>query len=223
VPSRATACLVLVTTALATAAPVAASPTTRTALARLGPHARGLGDDLARLARSGLPADLVETKIREGLAKGVPSERVAIVAQGMVRRIELVGLVARKYARGQKLGPLVRAGVAAHTAGVPLHLIDRLMAAADPLGTASTVLALTTVADLAGRDYPTRASVELVEALLARPAHRDELARALGTVEAAGQRLAGDKDRAVAAVLADVRQGRSLRPAMATNADDDQD
>lgn len=201
---------------VALASVATAQPRRTGAASRLGADGKGLQQQIDDLAREGLPAELVELKIQEGLAKGVDPVRVAVTARGMVNRVRLVSLVVRKHThRGNHTRVAVRAGVAAHAAGLTYPDIDRIASAAAVRAPASIAVGLHAAADLRGRGYPRERTVDLVVALLGRDTHGDELPRALAAVDAVRRNLALSPAEAVDRVATAVEAGAGLREAVA--------
>src|SRR5216110_248060 len=104
----------------------AAPPATLPQDARLEPVRARLESLVARTNQAGLPADLVVSKVREGLAKGVPAERIEAAANRLAESLEL----ARRFVAERRSGPapaLVRALAEARSAGVELSETDALV------------------------------------------------------------------------------------------------
>ena len=161
--------------------------------------------------RRGLPARLVADKVLEGLAKGVPPDRVAAVAAALVGRLaEADVLLRRVEARGP--APAADRGAAladlaqVFAAGVTPAAVDGLMAGG-PAKADAVVAAATAVAALARRGVPAAESLGLGRALVARPTSAPEVGAAFDAWRAAGGRepreFLADAERRVS-------EGRSL-------------
>ena len=114
-----------------------------------------------------LPADLLVSKVREGLAKGVPAERIEAATQRLAE-----GLVAARQfvtARHPEVSPpveLVRALAEARLAGVDLAAADPIVRGSRP--TADTARAVAVLTDLSLRGYPTGRASDLLEQVFSR-------------------------------------------------------
>ncbi len=170
------------------------------------------------LARADLPADLVVNKVLEGTAKGVERARIVAAARGIASEIQLVARVVYRHELAPRADRrvLVRAGVSAHIAGVPLPDVDRIVAAGVREGGAPAVAALYAAADLRGQGYPTDATVDLVVGLSGRDRYSDELGRVLAVTEAARHRTGLDRRVVVERLAAAVARGADLAAAART-------
>jgi hypothetical protein len=143
-----------------------------------------LEEILARAAKDGLPADLIASKVREGLAKGVAPEAIRGAAERLAGSLD----GAARFLRTQR-GPqaatagaaapsplLIRAVAEANLAGVEAEGLLPLVASKD--SDAVVARAIEVVTDLTMRGYPSRRSGVVVRDI----ADRD--ARSLGRVVA---------------------------------------
>jgi hypothetical protein len=128
-------------TLLALVAMIGAVPATLTAQAATAEAQ--INAALERVQQAGIPADLVQMKVREGQAKGIPAQRIAAAAQ-------------------HRADALVRAQDALTRTGVqPTR--DDLVAGADAIGAGVSVAALGAAADMAPGGQRTVAIAVLTE------------------------------------------------------------
>ena len=143
-----------------------------------------LEEILARAAKDGLPTDLIASKVREGLAKGVAPEAIRGAAERLAGSLD----GAARFLRAQR-GPgsatpaapapsplLIRAVAEANLAGVEAEGVQPLVASVD--SDAVVARAIEVVTDLTMRGYPSRRSGAVVRDI----ADRDP--RSLGRVVA---------------------------------------
>jgi hypothetical protein len=156
------------------------------ALALLLASARSLGapPDDARLAsvsaeltatytaasRDSVPESILSDKVREGLAKGVPAARIALVVRDLERAL---ADAERQAAPHVTLPPatLLKAMVAARTAGAARDDLDGLLRQNAARGTAAVERALDVVVDLSQHGYPAALAAHAIAAVLAREPH----------------------------------------------------
>jgi hypothetical protein len=135
-----------------------------------------------RANRGGLPAEMIVSKVREGLAKGVDPTRIEAAAVRLTDSLE----AAQRYVTTRRPGspapvPLVRAVAEARLAGVTLTAIDPLVLPdrAEP----PTRRAVEVVTDLSLRGYPPDGAAAFVKNVLARDvAGLDRIPAALETL-----------------------------------------
>ncbi|HEY8427271.1 MAG TPA: hypothetical protein VIL20_02815 [Sandaracinaceae bacterium] len=133
--------------------------------ARLAPVRTRLERALAAARSEGLPSEWLLDKIAEGLSKRVPAPRIAAAVDALLVRIRAADAMVREVpgARGEERRRLVRAAVDALAAGAPpegLGALVREVARGDRSGGPARVReALTTVAELAERDFGGEAAV----------------------------------------------------------------
>jgi len=140
---------------------------------------------LARATREGLPAELIASKVREGLAKGVAPEAIRGAAERLAGSLD----GAARFLRTQRAAPpapgtpaaapstqLIRAVAEANLAGVSADGLLPLVASHD--SDAVVARAIEVVTDLTMRGYPSSRSGTVVREI----ADRD--ARSLGRVVA---------------------------------------
>ena len=146
---------------VAEAAPPAALP----ADARLESVRGHLETLIARTAEAGLPADMLVSKVREGLAKGVPADRIELAAVRLAESLE----ASRRFVNERRAAPapqLVRAVAEARIAGVELGETDALVRGERPVAEAARAVEVLT--DLTLRGYPAGRSSSVVRDVLAR-------------------------------------------------------
>jgi hypothetical protein len=150
--------------------------------ARLAPVRPRLEQLVEKTAAAGLPADVVVSKVREGLAKGVDPARIEAAATRLAESLE----VARRFAAERRPGAspsaaMVRALAHAKMAGLELDATDSVVRGAT--GDAPTARAVEVLADLARRGYPSARSSHVVRDVLTRdPAALERLPAALETI-----------------------------------------
>jgi len=142
----------------------------------------------------GLPSRPVADKVLEGIAKGIPAERVAAVATALVARLgEADGLL--QGTRSMGLAPPADRAAAladlAHAlgAGVDRSAVEALAAAARGKGSAAdVVVAAAALGALARRGVPVAEAMPLGRALVASPRHAPDVGPAFDAWRAHGGR-----------------------------------
>jgi hypothetical protein len=152
----------------------AADPGSLPADPRLAPVRADLEKTMAVAAHDGLPADMIASKVREGLAKGVAPEVIRDVAGRLAQNLGASATLLRAQRAGTPSPSLVRAVAEARMAGVDPEAIAPLAASREP--DAVVVRAVAVVTDLTVRGYPSRPSASLVRDI----ADRDTGARGCG-------------------------------------------
>lgn len=135
--------------------------------ARLAPAAPQLAEVWAAAARDGVPESILNDKLNEGLAKGVPAARIALV----IRTLESSLAEAQKQLAGHVSSPppaLLKAMVEARNAGADKRDLETLLAAGAPRGAQALTRALDVLTDLAQRGFPVAAAVRAVSAVVAQ-------------------------------------------------------
>ena len=175
---------------------------------RLGAEAAPLRMLVDRAAESGLPADLLVSKIREGLAKNVEPSQIRAAAQRLAEALSL----ARSFIGERRSGPpareLLQAVAQAHLAGCQLAELDRLLRTRSAPG--PTARAIEVLVDLVLRGYPSASAARMVSGVLAREPE------ALGRLPALLEELRQEQalsQRDVVAMLAPTRGGVAGWPA----------
>ncbi len=177
---------------------------------RLEPVRPRLEEVVQRLAAAGLPAEIVVSKVREGLAKGVPPERIAQAAGRLADNLASARtFLAERRPDGPHAPDLLRALAEARLAGVDL-------AAADPVvrggrAPAETARAVEVITDLALRGYPSARAGGLVKEVLARdPA---AVGRLPATLEVLRREQALSHGESLEAITRGMQGGGSLEQA----------
>ena len=152
----------VLTLALAQGAALPADP-------RLDPVRPRLEQLVDRTAASGLPAELVVSKVREGLAKGVSPDRIEAAVARLFDNLQ----AARTFAAERRSGPapapeLVRALADARMAGIDLASADAVVRGGK--AAPETARAVEVLTDLSLRGYPADRAAVLVKDLFARDA-----------------------------------------------------
>ena len=145
--------------------------------------AAGLPDD-ARLAstraelqtlvdaaeRAGLPVELLVDKIREGLAKGVPPQRITFAVRSLDESLKGAQREAAPHLPGKPPAPVLKAIVDAHALGCKPADLEVVLKAAAPKGLPVATRAVEVLAELAQRGYPTAQAAHTVAEIAARRA-----------------------------------------------------
>lgn len=146
--------------AAATTAPKPPTTDGLPADARLDPSRAAIEQQVARARALGLPTDVVVAKVREGLAKNVPSDLIAAAVVRLVSGLETARNFAAEQTRRPPSAVLVAALARAQLAGVELPPAAGLLRASkDDASAARSVSVLT---DLASRGYPVARASGLV-------------------------------------------------------------
>jgi hypothetical protein len=137
--------------------------------ARLDPVRARLEALVSGAARDGLPAEVLVSKVREGLAKGVPADRIETATSRLADSLKAAqGFVRERRPGTPTAVDLVRALAEARLAGVELQAVDPMVRGRQS-GT-ETARAVEVLTDLTLRGYPTSRAAGLVQDLLARDA-----------------------------------------------------
>jgi len=135
---------------------------------RLGAERERIGQTIAAAARDGLPVELLQDKVREGLAKGVPAPRIT-VALGRLSE-SLSGARAELAGRDRPSARLYRAVVDAHAAGAGRPEVGAVLAATPRADGEATARAIEVLGDLARHGFPVDAAARAVaDVARARP------------------------------------------------------
>jgi hypothetical protein len=128
--------------------------------ARLGPVRAALQATVDDAGAAGLPTRPRVVKVREGLAKGVPADRIAAAVQSLARGLEEANRFARAQGRRAPSPALLVALADLHGRGVGWDSATPLLAArADD---AALARAVDVLAELAERGYPERRAGQLL-------------------------------------------------------------
>jgi len=129
--------------------------------ARLGAAAPELHALVDRAAASGLPAELLADKVREGLAKGVPPARIVLVVRGLSDGLGRARVEVQPFVAGAPSATLLKAIVEAHAAGVGAGELTAVLRA----GAHDRERAVQVLTDLAQRGYPVAVAARTVSAI----------------------------------------------------------
>src|SRR5262249_33576735 len=144
---------------------------------RLGGSAAEVHALLDRAAANGLPTELLVDKVREGLAKGVPSARIALVVRGLADSLGVARAEAQAAGAAPPSAALLKAIVEAHAAGVGAAGVATVLRGTGRDG----VRALEVLTDLAQRSYPIAAAARTVAAIASH--HKNALDHLVGQAE----------------------------------------
>ncbi len=136
--------------------------------ARLAPVRAELEKTVATATREGLPAEMIVSKVREGLAKGVAPEAIRDVAGRLAQNLSASAALLRGQRAGTPSPALVRVVAEARLAGVEADAIVPLAASRE--ADAVVARAVGVVTDLTMRGYPGRPSASLVREIADRDA-----------------------------------------------------
>jgi hypothetical protein len=144
---------------LATAAPaLPADP-------RLAPVRARVDQLVTHAEQAGLPAEIIVSKVREGLAKGVDPQRIAVAAERLVDNLtEARAFVAERRGQGAAAPELVRAVAEARMAGIAAGANDAIVREARSSGDGARAVEVLT--DLSLRGYPVDRATQMVRDVL---------------------------------------------------------
>jgi hypothetical protein len=196
----------------------ASGPATLPDDARLAPVRPRLEQLVDRAAGSGLPAEMIVSKVREGLAKGVDPARIEAAAVRLSDSLQ----AAQRYVTERRPGPaapgpLVRAVAEARLAGVALTAIDPLVTPERPEPPARR--AVEVVTDLSLRGYPPERAAAVVKDVLARDTAA--LDRLPSTLETLRHDYGLSRAEAVDALARGLASSDSLQTAYTRTAEDE--
>lgn len=128
------------------------------ARAESGDFAPDVAAELAWAKAAGLPVEPLEAKAREGAAKGVPSERVAVYLRGLGAELVAADAILGELARGSDRAELLLAAASARRAGASASALREAAAFDDDLrASASRALA-----DLVGAGCTEAGALQLI-------------------------------------------------------------
>jgi len=183
------------------------------------PRLQPIREHLAQLIQSAeaaaLPSEVIVSKAREGLAKGVAPAQIEEVTVRLAWNLE----AAQRYVTARRPGParaaLVRAVAEARMAGVGMPAIDSLVSDDRP----ETPHAVEVVTDLSQRDYPSCRAGVVVQNVLSRDAR--SLDRVAGTLETLRQDYGLTHGEAVDALARGLAASDSLQNAYKKTVEDE--
>jgi hypothetical protein len=186
--------------------------------ARLEPIRPRLEAIVARATEAGLPADVVVSKVREGLAKGVDPRRIEAAVSRLYDHLEAAHKFVAQRRPGAAPAPvLVRALAEAQLAGLDLAATDALVRGARSPGEGAR--AVEVLADLSLRGYPSvRASGIVKEVLVRDPG---AIARLPASLEVVRVDAALTHVESVDALSRNLAGAESLQAATARTLDDE--
>jgi hypothetical protein len=180
--------------------------------ARLGAARPRLQQLVDRATADGLPTDMIVSKVREGLAKGVDPSRIEAAAARIADSLR----AAQTYLGARRTPRLVRAVAEARLAGVALTAVDPLVKSDRP----EAQRAVEVVTDLSLRGYPAERAAAMLTMVMVRDA--GAIDRVPGTLEAIRQEYALTQAEAVDALSRGLASSESLQAAYKRTADEEQ-
>src|SRR2546421_7092513 len=185
--------------------------------ARLGAARLRIDQLVDRAAAEGLPAEMIVSKVREGLAKGVDAARIEAAALRLTDSLE----AAQRFVAARRTGPpatsLVRAVAEARLAGVSLGAVDPLVRGERP--EPQSRRAVEVVTDLSLRGYPADRAATVVRDVMARDARSVD--RLPGTLETIRRDYALSQSEAVDAIARGLASSDSLQSAYSRTVEDE--
>jgi len=133
---------------------------------RLGPVRASLQRTIDQARRDGLPSELMVSKVREGLAKGVAPEAIAAAIDRLAGSLAAADRFLKAHRRTPARPELLRAVAEAQAAGVDLEAASALTASSG--GDTVLVRAIEVLTELARRGYPGQRAVPVVEEIATR-------------------------------------------------------
>jgi len=183
------------------------------------PRLQPIRDHLSQIIQSaeaaGLPSDVIVSKVREGLAKGVAPARIEAVTVRLAQHLE----AAQRYVIARRPGgsrlALVRAVAEARMAGVGMPAIDSLVSGDRP----EIPHAVEVVTDLSLRGYPSGRAGVVVQNVLSRDVR--SLGGVAGTLETVRQDCGLTHVEAVDALARGLASSDSLQNAYKETIEDE--
>lgn len=136
---------------------------------RLGASAAEVRAVVQQAVQKGLPGQLLTDKVSEGLAKGVPPARIAVVLRGLAQSLGQARDEARPFVTGDVPRALLKALVEAHGAGVTPG------DASVVLGAGGRTHAIEVLTDLVQRGYHAGTAARVVGGLAHREGALDQV------------------------------------------------
>jgi hypothetical protein len=131
---------------------------------RLGGSTADVRAVVDRAAANGLPTDLLVDKVREGLAKGVPPARIALVVRGLADSLGRARTEAQSAKVAAPSAGLLKAIVEAHAAGVGASDVATVLRSSGR----ALERAVQVLTDLAQRGYPVSVAARTVSEISGR-------------------------------------------------------
>jgi hypothetical protein len=207
--------LVLVLTTVLGMASTVEAGTTLPDDVRLEPVRAKLQQIVERSDAAGLPTEMIVSKVREGLAKGVDVTRIEVAATRLSENLATAQQYIAARRPGRPPAPLVRAVAQARLANVPLSAVDALVRGDG----AERQRAVEVLTDLSLRGYPSERSSLLVQNVLTRDAR--SIDRLPGTLELIRQDYALSHTEAVDALARGLASADSLQTAYNRTVEDE--
>jgi hypothetical protein len=132
--------------------------------AQVGPEAR-IEAALERARAGGMPVEVLESKVAEGLAKNVPMARIAIAVQNRAQAMERAHMALSRAQQGPPSVQDVAVGTDAIEAGVSEVVLEKI---AETAGPERRTVAIAALAYLVEQGHVPEAALARVEAALAR-------------------------------------------------------
>jgi hypothetical protein len=150
--------------------------------ARLEPVRAQVQGLVAQAEQNGLPAEIIVSKVREGLAKGVDPQRIAMAAQRLSEGLaEARAFVVARRPQGTPSPDLIRAVAESRMAGVDAASNDELVRKGRTASESARAVEVLT--DLSRRGYPVDHAAKVVRDVLARdPVAVPKVAATLETI-----------------------------------------
>lgn len=182
---------------------------------RLDPARARIEQLVSRAEAGGLPAEMIVSKVREGLAKGVDAARIEAAAARLTDNLEAAQRYVAERRPGRPPVRLVRAVAEARQAGVSLAVVDPFIRGEKP----EMQRAVEVVTDLSLRGYPADRAARVVHNVAARDAAA--LDRVWGTLETIRQDYTLSHGEAVDALARGLASSDSLQTAYGRTVEDE--
>jgi hypothetical protein len=182
---------------------------------RLAPVRAHLQEIVQHADAAGLPSEMIVSKVREGLAKGVDPARIEAAAVRLSDSLVAAQQYVTAHHQGRPDVTLVRAVAEARLAGVALTSVDPLLRGQRP----EQRRAVEVVTDLSLRGYPSDRAALVVQSVLTRDANA--LDRVPGTLETIRQDYALSHIEAVDALARGLASADSLQTAYTRTVEDE--
>ena len=134
---------------------------------RLSPARPQLDRVFAAATRDGVPESILSDKLNEGLAKGVPAARIALVVSALEGSLAEASRQAAAHFSQTPLS-LLKAMVATRSSGATAGEVDTLLKAGSAHGTGAVTRALDVVSDLGQRGFPSAVATRVVTVVLSK-------------------------------------------------------
>jgi hypothetical protein len=193
----------------------AETPSGLLADARLEPVRAHLQEVIQRADSARLPSELIFSKVREGLAKGVDAARIEEAVVRLAENLAAAQQYVAPHRSSRPGAPLVRAVAAARLTGVSMAAIDPLLRGDRP----EQACAVEVVTALSLRGYPSERAALVVQSVLARDARA--LDQVPGTLETIRTDYTLSHTEAVDALARGLASAESLQTAYTRTVEDE--